>query len=116
MIGNFDRSVVNFAPQRLITEGVIFLNACASTLILLSGSPATVVPVEAEPEKIPFGALLKKAVVVGMLATALSLLADWGLTRAMYGNELAGFSAKHIRFGPEATATTEKPAAGQPHP
>ncbi len=116
VVGNFDRSVVNFAPQRLITEGLIFLNACVSTLILLSGSPATIAVAEPETEKIPFGALLKKAVVVGMLATVLSLLADWGLTRVMYGNELAGFSTKHIRFGPDATATTEKPAAGQPHP
>ncbi len=116
VIGNFDRSVVNFAPQRLITEGVIFLNATICTLILLSGVPATVAVAEAETEKDPFGALLKKAVAVGMLATVISLLADWGLTRVMFGNELAGFSAKHIRFGPDATATTEKPAAGQPHP
>ncbi len=68
--------------------------------------PATIAIVE--HEKAPFGILIKKAVVVGMLATVISLLADWGLTRAMYGNELAGFSAKHIRFGPDATATTEK--------
>lgn len=116
VIGNFDRSVVNFAPQRLITEGVIFLNACISTLILLNGLPVTIGVVEPETQKVPFGALLKKAVVVGMLATVLSLLVDWGLTRVMYGNELAGFSAKHIRFGPDATATSEKPATGQPHP
>lgn len=116
VIGNFERAVTGFTAQRLITEGVIFLNACLSTLLLLSASPATVAVVETEPEKVSFGALLKKAVVVGMLATVISLLADWGLTRAMYGNELAGFSAKHIRFGPDATATTEKPAAGQPHP
>jgi hypothetical protein len=35
VIGNFERSVVAFAPQRLITEGVIFLNALVSTLVLL---------------------------------------------------------------------------------
>ncbi len=116
VVGNFDRSVVNFAPQRLITEGVIFLNATICTLILLSGFPAKVPAVEPETEQVPFGLLLKKAVTVGVLATVISLLADWGLTRAMFGNELAGFSAKHIRFGPDATATTEKPKAGQPHP
>lgn len=116
VVGNFDRSVVNFAPQRLITEGVIFLNATICTLILLPGVPATIAVVELEIQKVSFGALLKKAVVVGMLATVLWLLVDCGLTRAMYGNELAGFSAKHIRFGPNATATTEKPAVGQPHP
>ena len=112
--GNFDRSVVNFAPQRLITEGVIFLNATISTLILLSASPVKVFAVEPQAER--FGLLLRKAVTVGLLCAALSLLADWGITRAMYGNDLAGFSTKHIRFGQDATATTEKPKAGQPHP
>lgn len=116
VVGNFDRSVVNFAPQRLITEGLIFMNATITTLILLSGLPATIAAVEAEAEKIPFGALLKKAVTVGLLASVLSLLADWGITRAMYGETQAGFSAKHIRFGANATATAEKPKAGQPHP
>ncbi len=116
VVGNFDRSVVNFAPQRLITEGVIFLNATICTLILLSALPAKITPVEPQTEKIEFGVLLKKAVAIGLLFTVISLLADWGITRAMYGSEQAGFSAKHIRFGPDATATAEKPKAGQPHP
>ena len=35
VLGNFERALVNFAPQRLITEGVIFLNALLCTLIVL---------------------------------------------------------------------------------
>ncbi|MGH9752871.1 MAG: hypothetical protein ACREA2_08800 [Blastocatellia bacterium] len=49
---------------------------------------------------------------VGMV----SVVADWGIVRAIYGDTFAGFSGKHIRFGPDATATTEKPKEGQPHP
>ena len=42
VIGNFERAVVSFTSQRLITEGVIFLNATVCTLILLSGLPVQV--------------------------------------------------------------------------
>ena len=31
-----------------------------------------------------------------------------GVIRALYGNNFAGYSGKHIRFGPNATATTLK--------
>jgi len=44
------------------------------------------------------------------------VLADWGVTRAIYGDQQASHSSKHIRFGPNATATPEKPKPGVPHP
>jgi hypothetical protein len=116
VVGNFERALVSFGSQRLITEGLIFLNATICTLFLLSSAPVRVAAREPAVETAGFGALLKKVAAVGLVGTALSLLADWGITRALYGDEQAGFSAKHIRFGPNATATAEKPKVGQPHP
>lgn len=114
--GNFDRAVVAFAPQRLITEGVIFLNATICSMILLSGVPVKVESIRKESETASLGLLIRKAVAVGLVVTALSTFAEWGITRAIYGNEQAGGGKRQIRFGSEATATTAKPQAGQPHP
>lgn len=110
--GNFERAVVRFASTRLITEGVIFLNAAVCTLILLLSFPKQT---EITEPKTDYGLLIRKAVAAGLIFTALSTLAEWGITRAIYGNEFVG-AKRQIRFGAEATATTEKPQAGQPHP
>ncbi|MEP7336718.1 MAG: hypothetical protein ABI977_03055 [Acidobacteriota bacterium] len=110
--GNFERAVVRFASTRLITEGVIFLNAAVCTLILLLSLPKQS---EVTQPKADYGLLIRKAVAAGLVVTALSTLAEWGITRAIYGNEFVG-AKRQIRFGSEATATTEKPQAGQPHP
>ncbi len=100
--GNFDRALVGFAPQRLITEGVIQINATLCTLGILLG-----VPPQRRTEPYP-GTLprtdLKYVIMVGLLAASLAILADWGIVRAIYGDRFAGHAALHIRFGPNATA------------
>ncbi len=40
---------------------------------------------------------------------AYSVLADWEIVRAIYGDQFAGHGGQHIRFGPNATVTKEKP-------
>jgi hypothetical protein len=117
VIGNFERALVAFAPQRLVTEGVIHLNAVACTLIVLLApvERGRVVPVSASPLPI-FSPIIKRTLVVGVLAMALSVLADWGIVRALYGDQFAGYAGRHIRFGPNATAVSRPPARGQPHP
>ncbi len=112
--GNFERALVAFAPQRLVTEGVIFFNASVCTLLALLYAGAR--PNVDQKEPADFSALIRKTVIIGLMATALSLIADWRIVRAIYGDTFAGFAAKHIRFGPEATATSEKPKPSQPHP
>lgn len=114
--GNFERAVVSFTSTRLITEGVIFLNAAVCTLILLFNLPKPVVGIGNQSQPMAYGLLIKKAVAIGLLGAALSIVAEWGTTRAIYGNEFAGGGKRQIRFGSEATATTAKPQAGQPHP
>jgi hypothetical protein len=112
VVGNFERAVVSFAPQRLVTEGVVFLNALICTLILLLNARAD--GVERTIDQNPsgdFSALIKKTVAAGVIAMAVSVAADWGIVRAIYGDTFAGFAGKHIRFGPGATATTERTTA-----
>jgi hypothetical protein len=112
--GNFERAVVGFAPQRLITEGVIHLNAaCCSLLVLLCVPAPFTLP--ASPALAMPGAL-RRVICIGLLATVLSIGTDWAIVRTVWGNQFAGHAALHIRFGPNATATKEKPAAGKPHP
>jgi hypothetical protein len=112
--GNFERAVVGFAPQRLVTEGVIHFNAVVCSLLVLLCAPTAPVSFAA-PSGLAPGAL-RRVIALGLLGTILSLAADWAATRAVWGNQFAGHAALHIRFGSNATATKEKPAAGKPHP
>jgi hypothetical protein len=114
VVGNFERALVSFAPQRLVTEGVIFLNAVLCTLgIFLSAPVVDRVPPESD---FVWSRRLPRTVLVGVVAAALSVLVNWAVTRGVFGDHQAGYASRHIRFGPEATATKEKPKPGAPHP
>lgn len=114
VIGNFERALPSFAPQRLVTEGVIHLNAVLCTVLIAAGAPSVVAG------RAGWAAsstnLLRRVAVFGALAFILSTAGNWAIVRGLYGNEFAGHAGKHIRFGPEATAKKEKPSANQPHP
>jgi hypothetical protein len=114
VVGNFERALVSFAPQRLVTEGVIFFNAVLCTVGVLGIAREP----EAEPTspKLAGQNLLAKTAVIGMVFAGISVLADWAVVRGIYGDTAAKYAGRHIRFGPDKTATTEKPAAGRPHP
>ncbi|MCW5968765.1 MAG: hypothetical protein KIT57_09635 [Blastocatellales bacterium] len=111
VVGNFERSVVAFAPTRMITEGVIFLHAVICTMLLLTyrSSPATAA---ADDSTRPLG----RTVMAGAAVMVLCIVGCWGMTRVIYGDAVAGNIKRQIRFGSESTATRERPAAGQPHP
>jgi len=114
VIGNFERALVSFAPQRLVTEGVIFLNATLCTVGIFLSAPAAE---RAFPKtEFAWSRLLPKTIAVGVAVIALSVLADWAVTRAIYGDRQAPHASRHIRFGPDATAITAKPKPGVPHP
>lgn len=114
VVGNFERALVSFAPQRLVTEGVIFLNAALCTIGIFVSAPSFV---QKSPSiEFHWRRLLPRTILVGVVATACSVIMDWAVVRGIYGDRQAGFAAKHIRFGPEATATIEKPRPELPHP
>jgi hypothetical protein len=109
--GNFDRAIVNFTPQRLVTEGVIHLNAVLSTLVLiLAPGVAWSAPPDGAGQTRGKESRIGRLVAVGLVAGALSVFFDWGIVRAIYGDRYAGgkYSGLSIRFGPNAT-TAPKP-------
>jgi hypothetical protein len=53
---------------------------------------------------------------LSLAVALLSIVANWAVVRAVWGDQFAGHARLHIRFGPSVTATKEKPAKGQPHP
>jgi hypothetical protein len=114
VIGNLQRALVNFAPQRLVTEGVIHMNAAVCTVLVLSCCRPWALPWTPRPDNL--GALIKRAMGWGLVGLALSVPADWAVVRFVYGDQFAGSAALHIRFGPKATATTAKPRVDRPHP
>ena len=112
--GNFARALVSFAPQRLVTEGLIHLNAVlCSVLVLL---PCRVSDPAIREQQTRFPASIRKVVALGILAVLVTTVSEWGLIRALYGNQFAGYSGLHIRFGPNATASKAKPDPDKPHP
>jgi len=114
VVANFERALVGFAPQRLVTEGVIHLNAVIVTaLILVWGRTTAQAPTQPTTR---YGPHLTNAVRLGLALMVLSTVAHWGIVRATYGDRFAGQAGLHIRFGPNATATAEKPKPGAPHP
>jgi len=104
--GNFERAVVAFADQRLITEGVIHVNAVICALILLLASPsrdqaASAPTLETHERPIRWARVIATCVAASLLA----IVADWAIVRSIYGDRFAGHASLHIRFGPRATVS-----------
>ncbi len=101
VVMNFERALAGFGAQRLITEGVIFVNAIlAVLLILLLPTRGITVP---DIGLINYGRSVYRAVCIGI---AVLLLATFGMTRAaryLYGDQFSGHAGQQYRFGDEAT-------------
>jgi hypothetical protein len=104
VVGNFERALPGFAAQRLITEGVIHLNAVLCTLLLLAcARPAMGHGLTYSSETPPDTNLVRRAAAIGLVIAMTSIALDWGVVRAIYGDKFAGHANLHIRFGPNAT-------------
>jgi hypothetical protein len=100
VLGNLARTIP-FAEQRLITEGVIHVNACLCTLLaLLLPCRDRLAGEIAPPDN---RTLLQKTVMAGVLGTALVVVGQFALVRGLWGDTFAGHAGLHIRFGPNAT-------------
>jgi len=112
--GNFEREIIVFRAQRLITEWVIFLNASLASFILIRYSATIPFPVRRSADD--FNPLIRKSLLAGLLFTLISIPVQWAGIRVVWGDDQAGGGKRQIRFGQNSTATTEKPQPGTPHP
>lgn len=113
VIGNLMRAIPPFHQQRLITEGVIIANAvlCTMLILLLARQPR----LAPETSASRYGGLMARTVGIGLFALLVSLAAQTGVARVLYGGQPPPGAGYHARFGPNATAKG-KPKPGQPHP
>jgi hypothetical protein len=105
VIGNFERALVGFKDQRLVTEGVILLNALLCTLLILTADPVprTVLSRGDQAQRVP--ARWGRLVAIGLMAALVSVIIDWAIVRRIYGDKFAGHAGLSIRFGPSATTS-----------
>ena len=108
VVGNFERVLVRFADQRLITEGVVHVDAVVCAALLLLASPARGFEPEwptRRPEGRDQSIRWKRLITTAIAASLLAIILDWAIVRAIYGDRFAGHARLHIRFGPQATAS-----------
>ena len=116
VVFNFERALVGFSPQRLVTEGVITFNAVICTVLMALGAQGVSVQEPISQLTSHYANWIGGTMVMGSIAMLLTTLAAWRITHAIYGDSHAPGAGLHIRFGPDATATKAKPKAGQEHP
>jgi hypothetical protein len=111
VIGNLMRAIPPFRPERLVTEGVIHLNAVCCTVLALLWPGRLSQPAAAKGP----GALwsVPAVAVAGLIALAVVTAVTFLGTRAIHGNQVVG-PTRHTRFGPDAPSPHPKP--GEPHP
>ncbi len=113
VIFNFERALVGFSPHRLVTEGVITLNAIICTVLIALG-----------PQMVPkqtgslfvFNDWVLQTLIWGIVVLVGTTVIFWGIKHILYGKEHAPGGALHIRFGPDSNAPKAKPKAGEEHP
>jgi hypothetical protein len=112
VIGNLMHAIPPFAEQRLITEGVIHVNAVVCTVCVLLWPRPMKLP-DREDRPVNAQALLW-ATGLGLSAViVLVAIASYG-TRQMFGDRHVPEAGYHTRFGPDAA--TGKPIKGRQHP
>ena len=114
VIGNFLNQIDAFTPERLITEGFIHFHALFCSVLAII-APRYALSRRHETD-IDIAKEMRIAWKLGTAAIIFIPIMEWGLTRAVYGNQFVGGGKPHIRFGPNSTAVDRKPTQGVPHP
>jgi hypothetical protein len=111
---NFERALPGFAGGRLLTEGVIFLNACLATVLVVTLPSSKAVSSCVSP-RFDYEAPLWRARVL-VVATLLFAGSVFPYTiRCVYGPDPAGHATVMKRFGPDATWKVQPILKGRKH-
>ena len=113
VIINFERALVNFSAGRLITEGVIILNAAICTVVMAISAQFVTQHIGSV---FSFSELIRTVSILGIAVMVMTTFAFWGVKHLLYGKQHAPGASLHIRFGEESNAPKDKPKVGDPHP
>ena len=105
VIGNFERALVGFKDQRLVTEGVIHLQRPDLRRDPPDRGPPARPGNNSSGQRKPAPARWGRLVAMGVGAALIAVLADWAIVRGLYGDRFAGHAGLSIRFGPNATTS-----------
>ncbi|HEY4310354.1 MAG TPA: hypothetical protein VGN12_12960 [Pirellulales bacterium] len=100
VLGNFAKALTGFTDQRLLTEGVILVNAMIVTVLIL------VLPRETQSEQGMTATNLRRLAWASAALLLISATAGPALetlaVRELYGDARAGHASPNYRFGPDA--------------
>lgn len=112
VVANFERALMGFQENRILTEGVIFANAILVTaMILLWPRDRENL---AEKRTTNFRPLVWGTIAAGVVATVLAICVETRVARKLYRDEFTT-SKRQTRFGPEATWRTDPLLKGEQH-
>lgn len=101
VIFNFERALTGFHEQRLLTEGVITVNAILASVLLLfvarDREPRAYYP-PIPARNVPW----VRAAFALLLAFLAAVPLQVATTQLLYGAEYAGHAGRQMRFGPDA--------------
>jgi hypothetical protein len=113
VVGNFERALMGFTQQRLITEWVIAMHAVVATL-LVALCPKDV-EVVMEKTKPGYGLRLLATCALGLLVGAGAVYGETYVARLIYGDQFAGHAGQEKRFGTNAEWLKHPILKGQQH-
>ena len=113
VIFNFERALVGFSPHRLVTEGVITLNAIICTVLVVLGPLS--VPKQTG-SLFSFNDWIWRTSIWGIVVLVGTTVVFWGMKHLLFGKAHAPGASLHIRFGADSNAPKAKPKAGEQHP
>ena len=104
IIINFANTLPRFAPQRLVTEWFMTINAAFCTVLVITGTLA-------QPDRnVPAGVTdssympwIRKTVALGLLLGVVAVFGSWGEKLLLYRNTAVPGASVDIRFGPNNT-------------
>jgi hypothetical protein len=103
--GNLMRALPGFTESRLLTEGVIFVNAILATVVLLlipSGRGESASAVGDSPTSDSWTRLATVTAIVVAIAAAAVPAAEWWSVRHRFGDAHTGQRGMDFRLGPHA--------------
>jgi hypothetical protein len=101
---NFANTLPRFAPQRLVTEWFMTINAAFCTILMAVGTYAQ--PdrnVAAEVTDRSYAPWIRKTVAYGLLFAVVAVFASWGEKMLLYPHSAVPEAGVAIRFGPDNT-------------